>query len=261
MNVGYIMEELEKNYPISAAESWDNPGLQVGRRDKEVERIFVALDATNEVIRQAKEWKADLLITHHPLTREGLKKINTDTLIGRKTVELIQADISHYAMHTNFDSVTMGALCGGILGLEDMEVLEAFYTDEKGDPQGFGRVGNLPDSMTLWGLAEQVKDRFSLENVKIFGSLTKIVQRVAILPGSGKDFAGKALECGADVMVSGDFGHHNGIDAVDEGLMIIDAGHYGLEHVFVEYMKGLLEKKFPELQIETAGKQEPFTVL
>lgn len=261
MKVQAIIEELEKGYPLQAAESWDNPGLQVGRRDKEVEKIFLALDLTEEVIRLAKEWQADLIITHHPLTREGLKKVNTDTLIGRKMIELIQADICHYAMHTNFDSVTMGELSGEFLGLQDMEVLEPFYVDENGAPQGFGRIGSLTDSMTLWALCEQVKERFQIETVKVFGRLTKVVQKVAIVPGSGKDFVDRAIELGADVMVSGDFGHHNGLDAVDQDLMVIDAGHYGLEHIFVDYMKVLLGKKFPELQVETAGKQDPFTVL
>ena len=62
-----IIQEIEKVYPKSAALGFDNVGLLAGRMNKEVKQIYVALDATEEVIQHAIEAKADLLITHHPL--------------------------------------------------------------------------------------------------------------------------------------------------------------------------------------------------
>ena len=70
-----IITRLEDEYPLSCAEDWDNPGLQVGRRSREVKRIFVALDATESTISQAVEFNADMMITHHPLIFHPLKKI------------------------------------------------------------------------------------------------------------------------------------------------------------------------------------------
>lgn len=81
-----------------------------------MEKVYVALDATDEVIRDAKAVRADLLLTHHPMVFAPIKKVNTDDFIGRRLVELIQSDISYYAMHTNYDVVTMGrwrAKCWG----------------------------------------------------------------------------------------------------------------------------------------------------
>ena len=69
-----LIELLEKKYPPSIAESWDNPGLQVGSYEKEIKSIYIALDATGEVIRHAIDAKADLLLTHHPMLMHGLKK-------------------------------------------------------------------------------------------------------------------------------------------------------------------------------------------
>ena len=50
MNCAEIIKELEKKYPLSMAESWDNPGLQAGRREKEVKNVYIALDATDRAI-------------------------------------------------------------------------------------------------------------------------------------------------------------------------------------------------------------------
>ena len=94
-----LIELLEKKYPPSIAESWDNPGLQVGSYEKEIKSIYIALDATGEVIRHAIDAKADLLLTHHPMLMHGLKKINDGDFYGRRVLELIKHDIAYYAMH------------------------------------------------------------------------------------------------------------------------------------------------------------------
>lgn len=260
MNCAAIIEELEKKYPPDMAEAWDNPGLQAGRREKEVRKVYLALDATDEVIRDAKEAGADLLLTHHPLLFAPVKKVNTDDFTGRRLVELIQSDISCYAMHTNYDVVTMGALAGEMLGLQDMEVLEV--TCEDGEKkEGFGRVGSLPCSMTLRECGEHVKKVFGLGTVKVFGNLEQTVTRAAVLPGSGKSMVGAAVRSGAQVYISGDFGHHEGIDAVMQGLAVIDAGHYGIEHIFIAQMEAYMKAEFPELEVVAEKIKNPFEVL
>lgn len=62
-----ITAMIENTYPKEAALGFDNVGLLAGRDEKEVKRILLALDATEEVIDKAVKEKADLLITHHPL--------------------------------------------------------------------------------------------------------------------------------------------------------------------------------------------------
>lgn len=66
---------------------------------------------------------------------------------------------------------------------------------------------------------------------------------------------------GADVLITGDIDHHEGIDAVERGLSIIDAGHYGLEKIFVPYMEEYCKRKLPGIQVYAAPEQNPFWIL
>ena len=87
------------------------------------------------------------------------------------------------------------------------------------------------------------------------------MQRVAICPGSGKGMTELALEKNADVLVTGDIGHHEGIDAVAQGLAIIDAGHYGLEHIFIEDMANYLSEHLAGVEVEKAEICHPYSIL
>lgn len=260
MNCAEIIKELEKKYPLSMAESWDNPGLQAGRREKQVKNVYIALDATDRVIQDAKAVEADLLLTHHPMIFGALKRVTTDDFTGRRLVELIQNDISYYAMHTNYDVVTMGALAGEMLKLKQPEILEVTY-DDGVRKEGFGRVGTLAHSMTLRECGEYVKKVFGLETVRIFGEADRMITRAAVLPGSGKSMTGAAVAAGADVMISGDYGHHDGIDALMQGISVIDAGHYGIEKIYISQMEEFIKTRFPELKVYTERLENPFTVL
>ena len=253
-----IMKVIETTYPKHAALEWDNVGLLVGRMDKEVNSIYVALDATNEVIEDAISCKADMLITHHPLLFSPLKTITDEDYIGSRVVKLLQHDISYYAMHTNYDVLGMAELSGAILGLDDRKVLEV--TDDE-TREGIGRVGMLKSEMSLQECCELVKERFHLDTVKVFGNLNEKIQRVAISPGSGKHMSEFALAEGAQVLVTGDIDHHEGLDAVERGLFIIDAGHYGLEHIFIEDVAEFMKGKICGVGVVTAKKTNPFHVI
>lgn len=224
--------KIEEEYPKEAALSWDNVGLLVGRKDKEIKTVFVTLDVTDEVISQAIEAGADMILSHHPMLFTTAKRITDDDITGRRILRLIRHDICCYAAHTNYDTLRMGQLAADRLCLTGCVVLE-----ESGrDGEGIGVVGNLQTEMTLGACCEMVKKAFHLPSVKVFGDLSHSVFRCAVCPGSGKGMSALALEKGADVLITGDIDHHTGIDAVADGLIIIDAGHYGLEHIFVSDM-------------------------
>ena len=253
-----IMKVIEATYPKHAALEWDNVGLLVGRTEKEVKKIYVALDATDEVIARAVAADADMLITHHPLLFSPLKKITDEHFIGSRVVKLLQHDISYYAMHTNYDVCGMADISAAILGLDGAETLEV---TDKESMEGIGKVGDFSGPMSLQSCGEFIKEKFQLDSVKVFGDLSSTVQRVAICPGSGKGMTELALEKNADVLVTGDIGHHEGIDAVAQGLAIIDAGHYGLEHIFIEDMANYLRKNIEGIVVETHEITHPFQVI
>ena len=112
MKVETIIKELDLEFPQTFAMDWDNPGLQVGSSQKEVKKVLVALDATNEVIEECIAWHADLLLTHHPLLLSGIRQINDGSMHGRKVLMLAEHGIAHYAMHTNYDVAKMAELAG-----------------------------------------------------------------------------------------------------------------------------------------------------
>ena len=198
------------------------------------------MDATDEAIEEAIANGADMLLTHHPMIFKGMKRVTQEDFIGRRIIRLIQNDMVYYAMHTNFDVMGMADLAADYLGISDTRVLEITSVSETGE-EGIGRYGSLKKEMTVRECCEEVKQAFSLENVKVFGDLERKVKTAAISPGSGKSVISNALQAGVDVLITGDIDHHEGIDAVAQNMTVIDAGHYGVEHIFIPYMEQYLK--------------------
>lgn len=251
-----IIHRVERDFPKSYALPWDNVGLLAGRDDKEVQKIYVAVDATDEVIEAAVEANADMLITHHPLIFGGRNKITNEDFIGRRLIRLIQSDISYYAMHTNYDVLGMADLSGKILNFKEMEVLEV--TEE---PEGIGRIGNLEQKISLREYCKWIKEAFQLDSVKVFGDPDQKISRVAICPGSGKSVIGTAVEKGAEVLITGDIGHHEGIDAAAQGLSVVDAGHYGVEHIFIADMVQYITQHIQDVNVTGAPVVNPYIIM
>lgn len=257
MKLKRIISCLEELSPVSYAEDWDNVGLLLGDEEQEIQHIMIALDATDDVVEQAIEQNVDLLLTHHPMIFQARKQINTHSMIGRRIWNLATHRISCYAMHTNFDiKGGMAELAAVRLGLLDTVPLQV-TVQENGTSEGIGRVGNLPKAMKVSEVAQVVKEKFGLKNVIVYGDAQKKVRKIAISPGSGKSEIGFALQARAELLITGDIGHHEGIDAVDEGLIIMDATHYGLEHIFVEFMADYLNQRLTETDSKEAVRITP----
>ena len=254
-----IMETIEAAYPVKYALDWDNVGLLAGRDDKDVKCIYIALDATDETVDAAIREQADMLVTHHPLIFGGLKRIHNRDFVGRRLLRLIGNDISYYAMHTNYDVCRMGRLAGEKMGFLNPRVLEVTCEEEK--EMGIGEIADLPSEMTLEEFSQAVKGAFRLEHVRVFGEPGKKVSRAAVCPGSGKSAIRPAIAKGADVLVTGDIGHHEGIDCVAQGLAVIDAGHYGVEHIFIGNVKEFLSEKLDGIRIVAEPVSNPFHIV
>ena len=260
MRCSEIIERLRELAPETCACDWDNPGLLAGRHDKEVKRIYIALDATDTVVERAVTLKADMLLTHHPLIFKAVKQINDQNFITRRILRLIQADISYFAMHTNYDVMGMAELSADYLKLKERQVLSVTAETEQ-RPQGFGRVGKLPEPMSLKECALYVKEALSLNDVRLYGEPEQMVETAAVCTGSGKSMIPDALKKGAQVYITGDIDHHTGIDATAQGLAVIDAGHYGTEYIFMEAVSRKLSAEFPELKVSCARIVSPYTLL
>ena len=253
-----LITRLEQFCPGSFAMDWDHTGVQVGNWDGDVSCVYIALDATSEVIDAAAKSGAQVLLTHHPLLFSGCKDVTDKDYLGKRILKLAREDITCIAMHTNFDVLHMADAAADELRLLSRQVLEVSFEDEV-SREGIGRVGDLAEHMTLQEFAVYVKEAFKIPSVRFYGDPDLPVVRAAVLPGSGKDEIGLAADAGADVMVTGDITHHVGLDAVEKGIAVIDAGHYGIEKLFVPYMKNYLTRECPELRLCLSPEKEPFT--
>lgn len=251
-----IISKLETIAPLELQDDWDNSGLLAGDFEAKVNKVYISLDASSKNIQKAIECNADLLITHHPLIFKPLYKINDQNFISRRILTLIKNNVNYYSMHTNFDKTVMSFIAAKRLNLLDAKVLELTNGE-----YGYGQIGNLPDKTSVRVLCDIIKDKFSLDKVKLFGNQEDVVTKIAIIPGSGKSFIKEAILKGAQVLITGDIDHHDGIDAVENGLIVIDAGHYGIEHIFVDYISEFIKNEFKNIEIYAEDIESPFMYL
>jgi dinuclear metal center YbgI/SA1388 family protein len=121
IRVGDVARIVERAAPLALALPDDNPGLQLGSAAAPVRRILVALDPTPAAVLRAKAAKADLLVTHHPLFMDPLRRIDTATATGAAAAAALGAGIAVYAAHTNLDAAPEGlaVVVARTLGLRD----------------------------------------------------------------------------------------------------------------------------------------------
>lgn len=256
-----IITLLEELAPPSYACGWDNPGLICGRKEKDIKKILVALDATKNAVNKAVEEGADMILTHHPMVFSAIKQVNDGSFIGEKLLTMIEQGICCYAMHTNYDIAGgMAEICGARIELRNPAPFEV--TGEIDDRLvGIGQVGTLPEKMTLAECADKVKKAFGLSNVLVFGNLERQVEYVAISPGSGRSMLKEADKKKVDVLITGDIGHHEGLDSLDMGFAVIEAGHYGLEQVFITHLCEYIEQNMKGIQAVPYFEGMPYQVL
>lgn len=255
-----VIQYLEELSPGSFAEDWDNVGLLAGRTEKQIQSVMLCVDITDSVVRQAIDNGVSMIVSHHPMIFSGMKRITDEQFLGKRLLKLIQADICVYAMHTNFDVMGMADAAAERLDLLETKVLQVTYEDEIAT-EGIGRVGKLKAAMSLEEIALLCKEAFQVPSVRVYGTMDTICCEVAVCPGAGKSLAGDAVISGADVYITGDVDHHTGIDLVAQGICVIDAGHYGIEKLFVPYMYDYFLRILPQCKVIKATEEEPFQVL
>ena len=239
-----VTQVIEEFAPLSIQEKWDNSGLCIGSPDAPVSSVLFGLDCTPELVDEAIECGADMIVTHHPLIFSGLKKISPDDMVGEAVFKAIKAGISIYAAHTNADKVIAGVsgAMAAKLGLQNVEILS-----EDGEGTGLGVVGDLVEPMTAQQMVEMVKDRFALKTVKASKPVDGMIARVAMCGGSGGSLIGAAKAAGAQLYISGDISYHNFFTS--EGFMLMDIGHYESEIEIVDILFSLVKKNFPTFAV------------
>jgi dinuclear metal center YbgI/SA1388 family protein len=125
MQVKEITRILEDVAPLSYQESYDNSGLIVGNNSDEVTGVLISLDCTEDVVDEAISLGLNMIVSHHPIVFEGLKKLNGKNYVERTVIKAIQNNIALYAIHTNLDNISNGVnkrICDK-LGLVNVKTL------------------------------------------------------------------------------------------------------------------------------------------
>lgn len=215
-----VVDVLETLYPLRYAESWDYPGLIVGDLSAPVRRIEFAADPTMEVVRQAVERGTDLLVCHHPLLFRSVHEVSGLGVHGDIVRRLSQAGCALWVGHTNADAAYRGTgmAAADLFGLVDQRPLTPIDDPTAAHPVGLGRVGSLPEPMTLEAFARRVADVLPHTElgVQVCGPLDATVRTVAVLPGSGDSLFDEVRAAGVDVYVTSDLRHHPATDAIEQ---------------------------------------------
>ena len=257
-----VNQFLSKFAPPSLAEDWDNVGLQVGNLEDKLTGTLVSLDVTENVLWEAVEHDSNLLITHHPLFFRPIQCLDDAKGPTRLARLATQMGINILSFHTNLDSTRQGLndLLAKKLKVQALKPL--IPSLDKQMPQaGLGRIGKVSKTR-LGNFTQTIARQLKIKNLRYVGDPKHPIQKVAVLTGSGGGYFLEAKQAGADVLVTGDVKYHHALDALGEGITLIDIGHYAGEIGMVPLVAGkvrnFLKGRKSKLKVfETQAQYDP----
>lgn len=240
-----VLEYIEELAPVALAESWDNVGLLIGDSEKQVKRVFVALDVCEATLEEALDAKADLIVTHHPFIFSGMKRILQSDGKGSQVMRLISNGVSLISEHTNEDCADSGlnVYLAKMLGVENAQPFE---------DTTFLRVGELDEGVGYEEFAALVKERLNIRTLRATNVGKREIKKVGVFTGKVDMDEVLAHKDDFDVLVCGELGYHSALTLTDENVLAFECGHYGSENIFRQMMEELLSSKFPTLEICTS---------
>ena len=223
--VNEIVEHLAERTRPETAASWDPVGLQLGDRKHRVDRLGVCHEVTEQVVTAVEADPVDLLITYHPLLFEPINRIVDGRSPASRALRLIQLGAALLVTHTDFDAAP-GGTAEALAAVFKLGDVEPFGNDEEEGFPPIGRVGTFEAKLGV--LDAMATDAFGIAGLRISGDREKMLERVAVVPGSGSDLIDQASRV-ADGLVTGDVSHHRAVRALDLGLAVVDPGHVATE--------------------------------
>ena len=247
MTVKELYRFLNTKISPSLSEEWDNDGPSIcPNAARPVCRVLVALDPTSEAVTRAVGGGFDVLLTHHPLLFRAAKALTEEETVGKKLLQLAAAGVTAMSFHTRLDAVE-----GGVNDILARALSLAKITPFGEGQAPLGRIGVLPEAMNAEAFACFVKDRLTAPAVVLSGEGT--VKRVAVLGGEGGDFVSAAAAAGADAFVSGRIGYHRMLDGREDGMVLLEAGHYSTEFPVCAALAKMVKEADAEIEVEILG--------
>ena len=243
MTVQTILDYLWTLAPEEYKEGFDNVGFLAGRKDAPVQRLLIALDATEAVAAEAAALGCQLVLTHHPLIFHAPKHVTDADPDTRALLAYLERGIAVISMHTNLDCAPGGVndVLARRLGLHNIEVLE------DGETAGLIRMGEV-EEQELAEFAAFVKAGLRCPGLR-YAQGGRPVRRVAVGGGACGDFIRRAAAAGCDTFVTADLKYHQFQDAALLGINLLDAGHFETEDPVCDVLAQRLSARFPELEV------------
>lgn len=239
MIVFEAVQIIEEKIPQNLAYDWDNVGLLVGDNDKTVKRVYLTLDTNIKTVKEAIAKGADMIISHHPLFFNPVKRIVYGTPQAEVIRLLIENNIALYAAHTNMD-VAQGGIndrLAQMLELNDVKVIEK---NSEYENAGLGRYGSLSEPVAYSEFIKRVSSLLHTP-VRYSGDTEKLISTVAVGSGACAELAEPAKQLMCDVLITADMKYHQMIDAYESGICLIDAGHYPTEKCVIDIFAEILK--------------------
>lgn len=248
VTVQEILQELKAFAPPELACSWDNVGLLVDA-GRPVDKVLTALDITADVVEEAAAAGCQLIVSHHPVIFDPIKRITAQDVPAL----LLQKGISGICMHTNLDAAPDGVndLLADTLGIA--------REGRRNFAENCGRIGSVAPT-TTGAIAKFCAD--TLHSGVKFVDSEKPVTCLAEVSGAGGSYLQEAIDEGADCLVTGEAAHHIALLAKEKGVGLVVAGHWGTEQGIADVLARRLCQAFPQLEVRhAAADTDPYTYL
>ena len=248
-----IAEIFNGAFPFEDACPYDNVGLLVGKAGKDVKKVLIALDVTKEVVREAAECGADLIVSHHPVIFHELKQVTDEGYTGMLVTDLVENGIAVISLHTNFDK--------SVGGNNDHLALRLGAKSFERIQDGFATEFDLPEEVPFATFANKVKA--ALGDAVLRTIAVSKVKKVIASCGAGidEDLILRAKKDGA-VIVTADVKHNYAVMAKDLSVGLVETTHYASEWGFTEVIKDFMSKKFKSIELLVSKKNiNPYDVV
>lgn len=181
----------------------------------------------------------------------------TTPFIGTKDV---LEKVNEKRIETIIDKRKVKALLDAVIAAHPYEeVAHDIYKLDMGKDYGIGRIGDFKEEMTAESFLSMVKEKLGVDTLKINMNPEGLkLRKFAVVTGSGASMWKACKGSGVDVLLTGDMKHHDAVDAAENGILIVDAGHYETEKIYMSFLSEKIKSKF---NIDTVVIEEEPSVI
>ena len=229
-----IIEYLNEYLSVGDFEDGCVNGLQI-EGNENISKIVTGVSLSERLINEALSKKADMMIVHHGFFADSVfSPLQLKGIMKKRIKMILENDINLAGYHIPLD---VHPLIGNNISLVKL------FGAKKCKPFDIGFVGQLDKEMDFDKFVSLVDKKLNVKSFALsYGK--NMIKKVAVISGGASPYYNKAMEIGADVLVTGDMRENIVREAEEIGINLINAGHYNTEKLGIQNLGKLVEKKF-----------------